>query len=282
MASLRIQKVDAIVFQLLRKNLNETNDQKQDAWEEVKVVSLAVKPATMSYDFGSRSAVLQTEPSAGFVDRYGEKLPRVMMSGTFGVQPRRAGLQIKDGRTRLLEFRDEVFRRSQLARSLDKTTVLGRMLGADGQDKQYVYAVNFYDFINEQFYNVNLDTLRIQTDARRNPIEPTYQIQFTCLGDQISVQTSDPLLLSYLSVYSLGSAIDSVVGTLGDMIGDSSLFKLAETVVGLGEGMNDLAGYLQAVSGQYVQAITGTAKKFTQINATTNLNSAGFDSIVKG
>jgi len=181
MAFLRIRLADVILFQLIRKDLSNPSSK----WTEVSVFPMAVKPKILSYQYGSRSAIQQTIPDNGFIDKYGSQLTRVTMSGTFGVQPRRIGLDFQDGYTRLLNFRDDLFKISQQAVAIK----------SDGA-ADYVYAVNYYDFINDERFLVNLDQFTIDTDAVRNPIEPTYNLSFTSLGPIITeAVSSDPLLV---------------------------------------------------------------------------------------
>lgn len=153
MATLRIQKADAIVFQLIRRDLKANTD-----WQEASVFAMAVKPTTLRYEYGSRAAIAQTTPDEGFVDKFGSRLTRVSMTGTFGLQFRRQGIEIQDGYTRLLNFRDDVFKRLQQARPTKQ----------DGESR-FVYSLNYYDFIYDERFAVNLETFTPEVNARRNP-----------------------------------------------------------------------------------------------------------------
>lgn len=246
MATLRIKTADAIIFQLIRSNLKGV-DAPARQWQEVAVYAMAVKPATIRYSDGSRSVINQTEPDAGFVDRFGARLVSISMQGTFGLQPRRSGLLLKDGYTRLLEFRDECFRRSQQARALS----------TDGA-AQFVYAINYYDFINSEQFSINLDTFTRDLDARRNAYEPTYQLTFTALGQPIKgVQSRDPLLIVLLAV---SGFFDTVTGFVNGVMSDPTV----QAINGVGDLLPALAGTLTNIASlkaMYATAIAGQLSK---------------------
>ena len=178
-------------------------------FEEVKVFPMAVKPADLRYDYGSRAAVTQTIPDHGFVDRFGSRLTRVVMSGTFGLQPRRQGISVKDGVTRFLEFRDEIFKVSQQARAVSE----------DGKEG-FVYALNYYDFIWDERFAVNLETFRANINARRNPFEPIYELTFTSIGPTISAVPGDTILGALLAADRISSTASSAprIGSPGTAI----------------------------------------------------------------
>lgn len=259
MAAIRIQKANAIIFQLVRTDLKKASGGTGRKWEEVQVVPLAVKPKDLTYNYGSRSAIMQTTPEEGFIDKYGQKLPQVTMSGTFGIQPRRAGTSFKDGYTRLLEFRDEIFKRSQQARPVKGDSTMGLKYGADDDGTSYVYGVNFYDFIHDEQYSVNLDTFRIQADAQRNPFEPTYSLGFTCLGNPIKTESQDPMLQVLLFT---SKTIDGALKAI-DSVNSAIANSWAGTVAGYGVGAYDTGSGLydevKAVGGMYGNALSGVA-----------------------
>jgi len=184
MAIIRIKKADAIAFQLVKKELTRPGAQ----WEEEQVVIMSPKPSIIRYSYGTRSAVTQTVPDMGFIDRYGSRLTTVFMAGTFGIQVRRVGIKLKDGYTRFLDFRDEIFKKSQDARA--KTL----------DNRKFVYAVNFYDFINDERFAVNLNQFDPQIDAKYNAIENTYQLSFMSIGPIFRVIPVDPTLQVLLLV----------------------------------------------------------------------------------
>ncbi len=243
MATLRMKTGDVIIFQLIRKNL-KGNDASQRAWKEVKTFHLAVKPALITYAEGSRASITQTSPNSGFVDKFGSKLVQVTIVGTFGIQPRRQGLVLKDGYTRLLEFRDELFRQSQLARQQKE----------DGDGNQYVYAVNYYDFINNEKFVINFDTFVRTLDAKRNPFEPIYQLSFTALGEPIEeVTTSDPILQWLLTVDEIFNEIDTKLS----IITENETFQKISQAVELFDTMTENVEDIEDLISKYSSAIAG-------------------------
>lgn len=258
MATLRIQKADAIVFQLIRRDLKANTD-----WQEASVFAMAVKPTTLRYEYGSRAAIAQTTPDEGFVDKFGSRLTRVSMMGTFGLQPRRQGIEIKDGYTRLLEFRDDVFKRLQQARPTKQ----------DGESR-FVYSLNYYDFIYDERFAVNLETFTPEVNARRNPFEPTYHLSFTSIGPIQQVQTKDGLLAALLAFSDmLTMAEDGLTGAVDAlralpavseiMFGASALLTGIET---LGETIEKIA----ALSSMYNGALAGQTAKTGAISSKVN------------
>ena len=252
MAIFRIQTANAIIFQLIRKNLQATDEQGSQ-WQEVTVCALAVNPAVLRYQYGSRVAISQTTPDEGFVDRYGQQLPKVFLSGTFGIQPRRQGLLMVDGISRLLNFRDYIFKLSQSAygakqvdpNAPDPTPASGQQGVGD-----YVYAVNYYDFIYDERFLVNLDQFIPEVNAARSPIEPVYQLSFTGLGPVIPVTTSDPLLKS---LFAIQDVIDGATQGLDDLTDTISNIAVGNTTLGK---LGNQANLVVTLAGQLIQSNT--------------------------
>lgn len=210
MALLRIRKADVIIFELLQKNLNGV-DEISRQWKEIKVFAMTVKPSVLTYSEASRVAVTQTTPEEGFIDKYGSQLMQVRMSGTFGLQPRRQGILIKDGYTRLLEFRDEVFRASNRVRQFEGEKNVNFL--KEQQNGSYIYAINYYDFINDEQHCINFSSFVRTLSAVRNPFETTYDLSFTTLGKPIQVTIKDPLLILLTN---LSNFTDTATGILDD------------------------------------------------------------------
>ncbi len=242
---MRIQKADAIIFQLVRKNVNVENGK----WEETLVYPMSVKPGTLDYDFGGRSAITQTVPNVALVDRFGTKLPVVMMSGTFGLKVRRHGIGLKDGYTRLLDFWD-VFEISHQSRPVDKN------------QPDYIYALNYYDFIYDRKYCINIDTFRVRIDARRNAFEPTYQITFTAIGKPIVIDggSKDSYLKILLATSQiidggftiLNEGLDYLSANIPSEITDA--IAMLETLSGVVDNLNILG----SIYGQAINGVAGT------------------------
>jgi len=268
MATLRVKRADAVIFQVVRKNL-AGRDEAARQWKEVRVHTLAVKPASIQYIEGSRSTITQTSPDAGFVDRFGSRLIRVNMTGTFGLQPRRQGLSIKDGYTRLLDFRDDVFRLSQRARQ-----------EKDDANTHYVYAVNFYDFINDEKFAINLDQFSRTLDARRNAFEPTYDLSFTSIGDTFKgIISKDPLLLALNAMDAAFDAAESAIDdflentTIGEYLGYASgAVEAVEALTGTAAGLAGLAAaYAGTIAGEVTVLGFGTNQSSQAVSKIANI-----------
>jgi hypothetical protein len=215
MAILRIQKSDNIIFQLLQKNLDATDTVSQQ-WKEIKVFPMTVKPANLIYSEASRTAITQTTPEEGFIDKYGSQLMQVRMSGTFGLQPRRQGILVKDGYTRLIEFRDEVYRASNRVRQFEGERNIQFL--REQKNGNYIYAINYYDFINDEQHCINFTSFVRTLNAIRNPFETTYDLNFTTLGKPIQVTSKDPLLFLLTNISNFTDnateVLDNAIGIL--------------------------------------------------------------------
>lgn len=260
MATLRIQKADAIVFQLLRRDLSNPDSN----WVEHRVVPLAVKPTAIRYGYSGRSSEVQTIPGHGFIDRYGRALTAVTLFGTFGVQPRRAGLIPKDGFTRLLEFRDEVFSLSHQARK------------RDGDDTaEYVYAVNYYDFINDERFAVDLKSFSPDWNARRSTIEAQYSMTLIELGPIVEAETRDPLLrviLAFDNLLERGlQALDDANTLIRNAPIAGDAIDALEGLSALVDTTDTLAGNISTLSAMYRNAVSGNLRPDRQL--TTGMKS---------
>lgn len=259
-----LRKADAIVFQVLRRDMaNPESD-----WNEFKVVPLAVKPSALRYQYSDRSAETQTVPERGFVDRYGRALTMVTMFGTFGIQPRRAGLIPKDGFTRLVEFRDEVFKLSQQARKRDE----------DGT-AEYIYAVNYYDFINNERFAVNLKSFSPDWNARRSTIEAAYQLSFLELGPVIEAETRDPLLRVLLAFDELLERGLSRIEQANDIIRNApvagDVINVIEGYLAFVDRTGDLVENIAILSMMYRSALAGQRLDRRITSGARRIESAG-------
>ena len=285
MAILRIQKADAIIFQLVRldlaKNVSSTDAQKQGLWEEVQVFPMATKPESIDYNYSSRSAITQTEPENGIVDRFGQKLPVVTISGTFGLKQRRVGAVVKDGYTRLIEFRDELFKRSQQARPVTSDSMFGKKYGSDDSGTQYVYAVNYYDYIYDEQWSTNLDNLKIRVDAKRNPFEPTYSMTFTALGDPIKAKTNDGQLLVLQATSDLIDSGELAINNVYTKLLNSGPGMAIGAVIGGLTELQYLSGAIAALGISYAQAVAGQVSPIGP-NGLSALSTKSIFTTVKG
>jgi hypothetical protein len=286
MASIRLKKGNVLIFQLLRKNLAGINEPAR-IWNEVKVVTLAVQPSFIDYNYRGRSQINQTQERSGFVDKYGMLFTQVNMGGSFGSKPRRVGLSLKDGYTRLIEFRDEIVRKSnrvndeldlQEMNTFAPTNAYGQKLQAD-INARYVYAINFYDFINDEMFAIDISNFNIRLDAGYNTVLPTYKLGFQEIGDTIKIDTKDGVLKALLLVSSAINAIQNELDAAADIISNSPIFQTTEFVLAFGEQFFSQIDSLSEVLGSYGNAISGVGKEIT---TATGTNKALEFSSVKG
>ncbi len=279
MGAINLKKSDAIVFQLLRKNLAGI-DEPARIWKEIKVVTLAVKPSFIDYNYRNRSQINQTQERSGFVDKYGMLFTQVNMGGSFGIQPRRVGLSLKDGYTRLMEFRDEIVKKSNRVNDeLDQkegTSQIfgGNNLGSDANAK-YVYAVNFYDFINNEMFAIDITTFSIRLDSAFNTVLPTYKLGFQEIGDIIKVNTMDGVLRALLAVSSVMDTIENEINYASNYITDSPIFQAVEFGLTMVEDIINQANNLSDTIILYAAATSGiaTSIKNRQINTALQFSS---------
>lgn len=258
MAAIRLKHGDILAFQLLRKNLAGISESAR-IWQEIKVVILAVQPSYVDYNYRGRSQIHQTQERSGFVDKYGMLFTQVNMGGSFGVQPRRVGLSLKDGYTRLIEFRDEIVKKSnrvndELDRQEGQTNIFGNTVDVNAK---YVYALNFYDFINSEMFAIDISTFNIRLDAGYNTVLPTYKLGFQEIGDIIKVETKDGVLRAQLDTALVIDFVQNVMDSASDLISNNSIFRTAEFGLTLGEEVIGQVSNLKGVLSMYHSAITG-------------------------
>lgn len=222
-----ISKLNYILFQLIKF------DTEKKTATELLVTSLAVFPRNITYQYTSRSAIAQTRGENevdGFRESYGRGLTRVIISGTFGSRSRLSGTKWKSGWTRLLEFRELVFKLSNIQRGQTKRRIAG--VNTAIYEKEFlkdneVIAVNFFDFHNNEKFAINLDQFQIIEDASQNNL-PNYTLIATEIGDYIYTKTSDPTLLVLLGAENiLGEIITKADELIGKIEQNETIYSLS-------------------------------------------------------
>jgi hypothetical protein len=265
MASIRLKRGDYVIFQLLRKNLAGIDSTARN-WTEVKVVTLAVNPSYIDYNYRGRSQINQTQERSGFVDKYGMLFTQVNMGGSFGVKPRRVGLSLKDGYTRLIEFRDEIVKKSNRVNDeLDQKEASNSLIFKNTADTnaKYVYAINFYDFINDEMFAIDISTFNIRLDASFNTVLPTYKLGFQEIGDIIKTDTKDGVLKALLLVSSTIDTVQNELDAAVNIISSNPIFQTAEFALQLGTELFNQIDNLSNVLGSYRNAINGVGAEIT-------------------
>lgn len=266
MATIKLQRADAVVFQLLRKNL-AAKDAASRTWEEVKVVALAVKPTYIEYRYPNRAQVNQTSERGIFVDKFGMGMVHVEMAGTFGSKPRRTGLQMKDGYTRLIEFRDEIVRKSNRVNDELDQKEGKRLIGKNTVDAnaKYVYAVNYYDFIYDEMFAINIEHFSIRPDATVNTMLPHYRLSFQEIGDTFKVESKDGLLRTLLKTNEILDMTEQLASDAMSIITDNPVYEGIDLGIGVIETMNFQIENLQALGGMYLSAISNVGAGISSV-----------------
>jgi hypothetical protein len=139
--------------------------------------------------------------------------------------------------------------------------------------------VNFYDFINNEMFAIDISTFNIRLDAAFNTMLPTYKLAFQEIGDIITVKTKDGVLRAALAVASVISTAQNVVNDALSYIGSSSIFQDAAFGVSLFDNATSQVGMLTGILGIYSSAVTNIA---AATGAKTTLGKAIQLSSVKG
>ncbi len=219
-----------LIFQLMRIAYSGRTGRIVDI-KEVRIVSLAVLPNSIQYRYSSRNMISQTAERqgvvSGFRDVHGRELTEVNINGTFGQISRMDRSELKTGWDRLLEFREDIFKASLATTRRDlvghpvagrrklTTSPLEQLPGGSGS--QYFYAVNFFDFINEEQFTVDINSFNINESTDHNNL-PYYTLSLKEVGPIVTEYTADgpdsELTSTELSsrVGGSASAVDSIQG----------------------------------------------------------------------
>ena len=225
--ALQIPQLNYLFFQLLSFPADSP-----DTITEEDVVFFEVVPTMLQYELISRDAVYQTGQSI-FTDKFPIAPVRVTLDGNFGGVPRPLlGLTFNDGFARLKQM-ELLFRRSKivdyqkfydeyLVNQTNQLTMTDQQRLNAGQPNQKVYILNYYDFIFQEFFAVNLDRFRFYGNAMVNTKLQFYNLMFQSVGPLYQAPTTDPVLSSVLTAQALMKwAVDSVNSRLTALAGDS-------------------------------------------------------------
>jgi hypothetical protein len=240
-------QLNYVAFQVVKYNATSKKA------TEVHTVSLAVFPSYLSYTYPSRAAIEQTvedkDGIGGFRDEPGRGLAQVTIRGTMGYWARREGVTLKSGWQRLREFRELIVKLSHVVPggklSADQSLVLNAL--ADDE----VICLNFYDFLNDERFAVDVRSFNILETMQSNRL-PQYTITLQEVGPVVKTDGFHGLLSGLLVADTLyGTAITQINEALGWVIG-GPLVGL-ELLVGLVEGVegtisSSLGGLLSLTS----------------------------------
>ncbi len=134
---------------------------------------------------------------------------------------------------------------------------------------QYVYAINFYDFINDEMFAIDISNFNIRLDAAFNTVMPTYKLGFQEIGDIIQVATKDGVLKMQLAIASVIDSIQNDLDVAVNTISSSPIFQVAELGVSYFDDMNYQLANLATVLSLYGAAIAGTVTQSLQASGIT-------------
>ena len=241
-------QLNYIVFQVVVLN-TESNEAK-----ELHAVSLAVFPSSLSYTYPSRAAIEQTVEDnkgiGGFRDEPGRGLTTVNIRGTMGYAHRREGLTLKSGWQRLREFRELVVKLGHVVPagnySYDLALLMVQKYGMEPFTDKDVICVNFYDFLNDEQFSVDIRSFNILESTAQNRL-PTYSINMQEVGPIVATKKNYGLLAALL----LASATyENTMNNLNIKTG-----VLLNTSVA--NNIGSAVGYVEAISQVMNNSLTG-------------------------
>ncbi len=186
-----------LIFQLMQVKTSTVSGKTLEV-KELNVVSLSVLPSSIQYRYSSRNMLEQTAERdgriSGYRDVHGRGLTEVTINGTFGQELRMDRMEFKTGWDRLMEFREDVFKASHGTARLDqlrrRVSPRRRLRDAgprsreEGADIETYYVVNFFDFINEEQFAVDLNQFDIQESTDHNNL-PRYVLSLKEAGEVV-------------------------------------------------------------------------------------------------
>lgn len=202
--SIALPKLNYIVFELVKVDVEDYLNEDYRAITE-ETIYLAVMPNDFSYRLAARDAITQTQKRV-FINKYNYQPEKCSISGHFGYRPRLIAGTAMDGYSRLAQFENEIVRRS-------------KENDFPSEPSKYVYALNYYDFWNHRFGNINIDSWRLNGNARRNTHLPFYNIEFIIMGDIIASETRDVILIGLKALFANGGLVDQGLDFVNDLLG---------------------------------------------------------------
>ncbi len=257
---------------------------------EVERMPLVTRPETISNNFKAGTNIARRR-SGFFSDEAGVIAGQIQIQGSTGVKKRRYKGTMVDGFTRMNMFRDRIFRLSHTINKADATKLLSNYRGIVPMDinianatalgsyvlqRQYlgddiVYAVNWYDFWNDEKFCVDITTFSIQSTAKQM-YNRRYSIAMTVLGAPLEVTSQSLLERTLLAVPTIaheGSErllIDDILNISSDIlkttgIGDTYLEPAKKSV-------NVILSVLPVI----VETFTGSSYEDFQLSSQRNYN----------
>lgn len=240
---------------------------------------LSVFPKQINYTYPSRAAIMQTYEDkngiGGFRDEFGRGFTRVSIQGTFGREPRRQGVSLKDGWLRLKEFREVIVKLSHLTHqdglfdpelfgmSSDMISQVKRKLERTRGipfDRGDMFVVNYYDFFNDESFAVDIREFQILETVTSNNL-PIYSLQMQEIGAIVEPVDRDPMLELLLATVTAANFIVDKINLGVDFLSRAlRLDDVAMLVAGYDIATNARLDSIQSAQ-QAMQLAAGVASK---------------------
>lgn len=196
-----VPQINYVVFELVKISIDEYLTKEYKAVQE-ETIYLAKLPAVFNYKLKSRDSIVQTDNKVT-VNKFSFQPEHCMISGDFGYQNRLMAGTFLDGWTRLQQFHEYVVLKSK-----------------DTSDEDYIYGLNYYDFIWRKFGSININNFDLRGNARENAVLPKYSCEFDIVGNLIDVADSDLILAELKALFGNGGVVDSALSTVNDILGE--------------------------------------------------------------
>lgn len=269
---------------------------------EIEVQPLTVKPTSVSYSLVGRTNVIQM-PKHGLIDKHGLGLHQIVLQGVFGTEPRQVGLDLLDGWTRLVLFRDRLFRvYHSITPEGALNARLGRMGGADlsggwgandtggipfsgdlAFNNPYqegdVYMINFYDLYFEEAYCVDINSFKINEDYTRLGL-PAYTLGMVAVGPPVLPEmTYDATLWTTMTVDNVFQRVNELFTSAQTTL--APVMNAINLAAGMVDAYSVFASEMQSMAGILTPMIdvlkgktmAGASQKAAE--ATRSLNATG-------
>ncbi len=234
-----IPRINYVAFELIKIDIKSQETEQED------VIYLAVKPSQFEYRLQGRDAIAQTNTTV-FITKFSLAPEHCRISGTFGNESQYIAGTYMDGWSRLKQFQEDVVKKS-------KDVSIGVSKKGD-----YIYAINYYDFIFQKFGAINISNWQISGDAQSNTILPKYSCDFAIVGELIKTASKDYLLDMLQRVFGQDGMLKSTLDNVNNYLSviEPYLSAISLPLEGLG-----IAKDLFNESGLMLQTFTSGSKK---------------------
>lgn len=233
-----IPRINYVVFELIMIDVDKyKNNTESYRAQQVETVYLATIPEQFRYAKVARDTIVKTSDKV-FVNKASYQPEKVRISGTFGEKPRLIAGTYMDGWARLRQFEESIVEKSK-----ENFQVLYG---------QFIYALNYYDFIWQKFGSIDIRSFEMSGNARQHATLPQYSCDFELIGDLIKATEFDLMLNWFNNVFGK----NGIVGDATDIV-NKGLSAAQPILTQVGTGVEIIKTTLDLV---------GSAQSFIQGN----------------